>query len=76
MAEVMKMAEVNGPQAAEILSMSIQSVHRKVDAGALPARQQGTGVRQFIFIDIDDLRKFAQQYGYRFNEELAARYAK
>jgi len=76
MAEVTTMAEVNAPQAAEILSVSLMTIHRKVDSGALPARQQGTGERIFVFIDIDDLRRFAQRYGYRFNEAKAAQYAK
>ena len=71
MAEVTTMAEVNGPQAAEILSVSLMTIHRKVDAGTLPAREQGTGERRFIFIDINDLRKFAQEFGYRFDEAKA-----
>ena len=76
MAEVTMMAEVSGPQAAEILSVSIYTLHRKVDAGLLPAREQGTGARKFLFIDVDDLREFAAKYGYRFNEAVAQQYAK
>ena len=71
----MQMAEVNAVQAAKILGKSLPTIHRKVDAGELPARQEGTN-RKFIFIDVKDLRKFAQQYGYRFDEVLAQKYAK
>ncbi len=71
----MQMAEVNAVQAAKILGKSLPTIHRKVDAGELPARQEGTN-RKFIFIDVKDLRKFAQQYGYRFDEALAKKYAK
>ncbi len=66
--------EVTGPQAAAILGVSIATVHRKVDAGVLNAREQGTGERQFIYIEIDDLRRFAETYGYRINEELIRQY--
>ena len=70
------MPEVNAPQAADIIGKSLVTIHRKVDDGVLPARQEGTGERQFIFIEIDALRQFCEQYGYRFNEEVAAQYTK
>lgn len=70
------MPEVNGPQAAEIIGKSIQTIHRKVDDGSLPAREEGTGERKFVFIELDTLRQFAKRYGYRFNEEAASRYTK
>lgn len=69
------MAEVNAVQAAKILGKSLPTIHRKVDGGELPARQEGTN-RKFIFIDVNDLRRFARTYGYRFDEALAERYAK
>lgn len=68
------MPEVNGPQAAEIIGKSIQTIHRKVDDGSLPAREEGTGQRKFVYIEIDDLRQFAKRYGYRFDEKKAAQY--
>lgn len=68
------MAEVTGPQAAEILNTSHPTVFRRVEDGSLPARREG--LRRDIMIDVNELRRFAQQYGYRFNEELASRYAK
>ncbi len=70
------MAEVTAPQAAEIIDVSLMTIHRKVDEGVLVARQQGTSERKFVYIEVDDLKRFAQQYGYRFNEALAAQYAK
>jgi len=70
------MAEVTAPQAAEIIDISLMTVHRKVDDGSLRARQQGTGERKYVYVDVDDLRQFASQYGYRFNEKLAEQYAK
>ena len=68
------MAEVTAPQAAEILSVSLNTIHRKVDGGSLPAREQGTGERRFVFIEIGTLKDFAGQYGYRFDEAKAAEY--
>jgi len=70
------MAEVTAPQAAEIIDISLMTVHRKVDDGTLSARQQGTKDRKFVYVDVDDLRQFAKTYGYRFNERLAQEYAK
>lgn len=70
------MPEVNGPQAAEIIGKSLVTIHRKVDDGSLPAREEGTGERKFVYIEIDELRRFAKQYGYRFDESVAAQYVK
>lgn len=70
------MPEVNGPQAAEIIGKSIQTIHRRVDDGTLPAREEGAGERKFVYIEIDSLRQFAKKYGYRFDEAIAARYIK
>lgn len=70
------MPEVNGPQAAEIIGKSLVTIHRKVDDGSLPAREEGTGERKFVFVELDALRQFAKQYGYRFDEAIAAQYVK
>lgn len=75
MAQEMNMAEVTGPQAAKIIGMSLQTVHRKVDEGHLRARQQGT-LRKQLFIDVDDLRRFCRSNGYKFKEDLAQKFAK
>lgn len=70
------MAEVTAPQAAEIIGKSVMTIHRKVDDGSLPARQEGTRERRYIYIAMDDLRSFAVRYGYRLDESLAAQYTK
>lgn len=68
------MAEVTGPQAAEILNTSHVTLFRRVDDGTLPARREGK--RRDIFVDVSDLRQFAQESGYRFDEALARQYAR
>lgn len=65
--------EVTASQAAEILSISYVTIHRRVDDGVLQARRQG--LNRMIMIDMNALRSFATQYGYRFDEEIAARYS-
>lgn len=67
------MAEVTAQQAAEILSTSHMTIHRRVDDGTLPARRQG--LARIVRIDVDDLKRFANEYGYRFDEKLATEYA-
>ena len=68
------MAEVSAPQAAEIISTSHPTIFRRVDDGSLPARREG--IKREIWIDVDELRRFAKEYGYRFDEKLAQHYAK
>lgn len=68
------MAEVSAPQAAEIINTSHPTIFRRVDDGTLAARREG--MKREIWIDVDELRRFAQEYGYRFDEKLAKRYAK
>jgi predicted site-specific integrase-resolvase len=63
------MATVTAPQAAEILSTSRVTVFRWVDEGLLPADRMTR--RNIIAIDLDNLRRFAKENGYRFNEALA-----
>lgn len=65
--------EVTASQAAEILSISYVTIHRRVDDGSLKARRQG--LNRMIMIEIDDLREFAKTHGYRFNETAAAQYS-
>lgn len=68
------MNEVGSHQAAEIIGIDPVTVLRHVDAGLLPARREG--LRRVIRIKLDDLRSHAIAYGYRFDEELAQKYAK
>lgn len=67
------MAEVTSQQAAEILSASNPTIWRYVEEGTLPARREG--MRRKIWIDVDTLRSFAKEFGYRFNEQMAQQYA-
>lgn len=55
--------------AAKIIGTSDVTIRRAVYADRLPARREG--LRKKIWIDMDDLRKFAGEYSYRFDEELA-----
>jgi hypothetical protein len=66
------MGEVGITQAGEIVGVNRSTVFYWVDHDQLPARRQGIG--RTIRIQIDDLRKFADQYNYRFNEQLAAQF--
>lgn len=68
------MATVTASQAAEILSTSHMTIHRRVDDGLLPARREG--LARIIKVDLDDLKRFAQEYGYSYNEEVAAQFTK
>lgn len=63
------MAEVSSADAAGIIGTSDVTIRRAVYAERLPARREG--LRKKIWIDIDDLRSFAEEYQYRFDEEVA-----
>lgn len=68
------MPEVSSAEAAKIIGITSQTIRRHIDDQLLSARKQG--VRGIVRVDIDDLRKFADEYQYRFDEELAAKYTK
>ena len=63
------MPEVTAAQAAEIVGISDDSIRNYVDRDLLPARRQG--IQRKIFIELDDLKVFASQYDFRFNEDAA-----
>lgn len=67
------MAKVTAPEAAEILSTTRVTVFRWVDQGLLPAERLTR--RNIITIELDDLRRFAKENGYGFDEALAQQYA-
>lgn len=67
------MAEVTTAKAAEILATNRRTIQRRVDDGSLPARKQG--LKGIAYIELEDLRSFAERYGYRFNESIAQQYA-
>lgn len=68
------MPEVTAREAARIVDSSQPTIFRRVEDGSLPARR--VGIRRDIYIEIDTLRSFAEQYGYKFDEALAKQLAK
>lgn len=67
------MPEVSSTEAGQIINRSDETIRRHVYGGRLPARREGP--RGTIWIEIDDLRKFAAQYQYRFNEDVAEQFS-
>jgi len=67
------MPEVSTAQAAEIIGTSDETIRRYVDRSMLPARQQG--IRGIIRIELSDLRSFAEQNGFRYDQQIANRHA-
>lgn len=60
--------EVSAIDAARIVHKAKETVRRWTINELLPCRKEG--LRGDIKIDIDDLRLFADKYGYRFDEEI------
>ena len=67
------MTEISSSQAGNVLGISLMTIHRRVEDGSLPARREG--VRRDIKIDLDDLRRFATAFGYRFDEHIAQQFS-
>lgn len=63
------MSDVSGPDAAKIIGVDQSTIRRYIYRGLLKARR--AGLRKIIRIDIDDLRNFAENHEYRFDEEAA-----
>lgn len=68
------MPEVSGRSAAQIIGTSDMTVRRHIYAGRLGAQRRG--LDKTYWIDVDMLRRFAEEYNYRFNEELAKELAR
>lgn len=68
------MSEVSGVSAGRIVGVSHQTIRRHIVADRLRARREG--MSKTWWIDMEELRKFAQTYNYRFNEELAQELAR
>ena len=66
------MAEVSSTQAAAIIRASHVTIGRRVKDGSLKVRRQGLNKK--IWVNLNDLRQFAAENGYLFNEELAKGY--
>jgi len=63
--------EISAANAARVVHKNKETIRRWVNGNLLPYRKEG--LRGDIKINIDDLRKFAQEYGYRFDEDFAAK---
>lgn len=68
------MPEVSSNDAGRIIGVNSETIRRYVDRGILPARR--VGLRGALRIEIEDLRKVAREYQYRFDEELAQQLAR
>ena len=69
----MRVSKVTTHEAAEILSVDHSTVFRWVDKGLLTADRITR--KRIIVIDVDDLRRFAKDNGYQFNDRIAKQYA-
>lgn len=67
------MPEVSSTDAGRIIGVSRKTICAYVDTGVLTARR--IGLRKVIRIDIEELRRVAEKYQYRFDENLAAELA-
>ena len=69
-----KMPEISSAAAAEIIGTTSQTIRRTVDRQLLSARR--TGLHDLVKVDVEELRHFAEQYQYRFDETLTKRCTK
>lgn len=63
------MPDISSAEAAAIINVSSQTIRRQIQRGLLKARFEGP--KGIVKIEIDDLRRFADDYQYRFDEDLA-----
>lgn len=68
------MLTVSSSEAGRIVGVSRETVRRWVNQRLVTA--DVFGLRGDFRVDVDDLRRFAKQHNYPFNEELAAQLAK
>lgn len=68
------MPEVSSRTAAQIIGISDMTVRRHIHANRLDAQRRG--LSKTYWIDVDVLRRFATEYNYRFDEELAKKLAR
>jgi hypothetical protein len=68
------MPEVSSTDAGRIIGVSQRTIVNYVDNGVMAARRMG--LRKVIRIDVDELRRVAKTYEYRFDENLATQLAK
>lgn len=68
------MQEVSTMDAARIIGTSDTTVRKHVNSGTIAARHEG--LRGRIRIELDELRKFADEYQYKFDDALASELTK
>lgn len=68
---ILTMSEISCLDASKLVGVSDETIRRHVNQGLLPARR--AGLRKTIWIDIDQLRSYAERYQYRFDEVMATR---
>ncbi len=68
------MPELSSTDAGRVIGVSRQTIISYVDSGVLQARRMG--LRKVIRIDVEELRRIAEKYEYRFDATLAAQLAK
>lgn len=68
------MPEVSSVQAGQIIGVTDETIRNYVERDLLPARRQG--IRRTIFIELEELRRFAVQYEFRFDQALAEQVAR
>lgn len=67
--------ELTPYQAARIVRKSDMFIYRKVRDGFLKAHLEGTGKKRRLKIDVEELRRFCETYGYAFDEALARQFS-
>lgn len=64
------MPELSSQAASQVIGTTVPTIHRYIDRGLLPARKQG--MRGIVRIDTVSLKTFAEEYGFHYNDQLAA----
>lgn len=68
------MPELTALEAARVVSMNREAIRRWCVGEFIQARK--VGLRGDWRVDIDDLRRFAREHNYQFDEALAEKFAK
>lgn len=64
------MPQLTSMNAGQVIRKSDQTIRRHVHEGRLPAWREGLSGK--MWIDVEELRKFAEKYNYFFDEDAAA----
>lgn len=58
--------ELSAAEAAKVVGVATRTIYNYVDRGILPARRET--LKRRIRIDAEDLRRFAEEHGLRFDD--------